>query len=90
MRTSSVDQAVGMKGNHTYSRSLYIPYERASPEKIRDARRTLVSYLTPVVARARLQRDRNYKIHTVATLTTTYDVIVTGVICIEPRRSSDV
>jgi len=91
MRTSSaVMQTVNLKSGQTYSRSLYIPYERADPDIIRDARRTLMGYLTPVVARARKRKDRNYKVHTVATFTTTYDVIVTGIVCIEPRRIDDV
>lgn len=84
---SAVTQVAGMKSGHAYSRSLYFPFEKADPDSITRARRNLVSYLTPVVARARRQRKRNYKIHTMASFTgINYDVIVTGVIVIEPKR----
>lgn len=83
---SAVEQAVGLKGGQTYSRSFYIPYDKVDPEVIKEARRNMVSYLTPVVARARAKKDRNYRIHTTAAFTSTYDVIVTGVVVVEPKN----
>lgn len=79
---SAVDQTVRLKPGQTFSRSLFIPAWKVDPEEIRLARRRLVSYMTPVVARAREYKDRPYQVHTTTAFTKSYDVIVTGVVVI--------
>lgn len=83
---SAVTQVVGLSKGNTFSRSLYLPSEKASPDAIKGARKTLANYLTSIVGRARAQKERRYKMHTTTAFTSEYDVVVTGVIVIEPKR----
>lgn len=89
-KNSAVSQVVGLKRGRAFSRSRYIPHMESDPEKIQRARQSLVSNLTPVVARARAHSDRNYRIHTMTTFTRNYDIVVTGVIVVEEEEEDEI
>jgi hypothetical protein len=77
---SAVNQVVGLKQGQVFSRAILIPLEEVDAERVRQARKDLMKYLSPVVARAKQRRNRNFQILTSVGQTREYDTVVTGVI----------
>lgn len=88
---SAVQQVVNLKPGAAFSRSLYFRLGEATADRIANARKNLMSYLSPVVARAKERRNRNYRVITAVSHTKDYDVVVTGIILAPlKKRSRDV
>lgn len=80
---SAVTQVISLGAGQAFSRARFIPLAEADDDAIKAARKTLMAYLSPVVARAKERREREYRVHTTVGFTRNYDVIVTGVIVAE-------
>ena len=85
---SAVEQVVNLKPGAAFSRSLFFRLGEANAETITEARKTLMSYLSPVVARAKERRKRNYRVITSVAHTKDYDVVVTGII-LRPEKKEN-
>jgi hypothetical protein len=86
---SAVEQVANLRPGAAFSRSLFFPLGTANAERIATARKSLMSYLSPVVARAKERRPRNYRVITSVSHTKDYDIVVTGIILAPKSREDD-
>lgn len=80
---SAVAQVAALEPGESYSKARFIPSNVVTPEKIRLAKRRLVSTLTSVLGRQKNETD--YQIHSFHNLTRNCDVVVAAVIVREPE-----
>ncbi len=80
---SAVQQVVNLRPGQAFSRSRFIPLMEVDNNAILQAKKSIRSYLAPVVARALRVKKRDYSIHTCVAHTVNYDVVVTGIVLVD-------
>ena len=86
---SATSQVLALKPGQTFSRSRLIRRQELDDGVIAQTRKKIMSYLSPVVARAKQKDARTYGIHTAVAVTKDYDILVTGVIVLEGDDDED-
>lgn len=80
---SAVRKIAKLQPGQAYSESRFLPASEATPDAIRTARRELLQRLSPAVADARKLSFSTYRIHTVASHTREYDILVAAAVVCE-------
>lgn len=87
MDENAVRTVSRLRDGETYCRAIFFNAEEFSPElpnKIRAAKLKLKRDMSPVVARAKKAVNGSFRLYTLHSLTTDYEVVVLGVIVRDP------
>lgn len=77
---NAVRSVVRLSVGDSYCRTVFIPSEEVTPDRIRNAKRKLKRDLSPVVARAKKQEGGAFRLYTTHAFTAEYDVVVISII----------
>lgn len=77
---SAVSRVANLAEGESYCQARLIPHRLATPDRIRRAKRALLSTLSPVLSRARERNPGRYTMHGIHSFTKDYDVVVAALI----------